>query len=195
MAQEHQNPDYYAETASINPEPQHAQQQTSSEPPPPQYQDHMQQHYPPPPPLDAPGGPGAPHIAGDEHPPPKPPRPQSQQQNYSTPPPPQQQNYYAPPPSQHQEFVSPASPGKPPVPGTEPVTDAVGSSSKPTFKERLYQWSTKAGVPINKITNKLGSEAFWPSTMDIECDKAARILKSFCSESSQTGKILSSGKC
>lgn len=38
-------------------------------------------------------------------------------------------------------------------------------------------------MPINKVTNKLGSEAFWPSTMDIECDKAARILKSFCSES------------
>jgi SH3 domain-containing YSC84-like protein 1 len=37
-------------------------------------------------------------------------------------------------------------------------------------------------VPINKVTNKLGSEAFWPSALELECDKAARILKSFTSE-------------
>jgi lipid-binding SYLF domain-containing protein len=55
------------------------------------------------------------------------------------------------------------------------------SSSKPTFGERLHQWSVKAGIPINKVTNKLGSEAFWPTTLELECDKAARILKSFCS--------------
>lgn len=140
----------------------------------------QQQHYHPPPP-GAPGAPGAhgassgtggaPQAADDdEHPPPKPPRPQSQQQ--------------------HQQFVSPASvpPGSPPVPGTQPYTDAVGGGSKPTLKERFYQWSTKAGVPINKITNKLGSEAFWPSTMDVECDKAARILQSFCSESVQPSR-------
>jgi hypothetical protein len=27
-----------------------------------------------------------------------------------------------------------------------------------------------------------GSEAFWPTTLDIESDKAARILKSFCKD-------------
>lgn len=70
----------------------------------------------------------------------------------------------------------------PPASPTPPFMDEVGGGSKPTFKERLFQWSTKAGVPINKVTNKLGSEAFWPSTLDVECDKAARILKSFCSE-------------
>jgi lipid-binding SYLF domain-containing protein len=37
----------------------------------------------------------------------------------------------------------------------------------------------KAGKPINKLTNKLGSEAFWPSTLEEECNKCARILKSF----------------
>lgn len=90
-----------------------------------------------------------------ENPPPKPPRPAEQQQQY----------YAAPPPIPEQSGGSTSS----------------SASSKPTLKERLYQWSTKAGVPINNFTNKLGSEAFWPSTMDIECDKAARILKSFCS--------------
>jgi len=37
------------------------------------------------------------------------------------------------------------------------------------------------GAPINRLSNKIGSEAFWPTTLDKECDKAARILKSFCS--------------
>lgn len=64
--------------------------------------------------------------------------------------------------------------------GHDHVTDA---KKKKTFGERFYDWSVKAGVPANKITNKLGSEAFWPTSMDKECDKAARILKSFCSTS------------
>ena len=39
----------------------------------------------------------------------------------------------------------------------------------------------KLGAPINKFSNKIGSEAFWPTTLDKESDKAARILKTFCS--------------
>lgn len=50
------------------------------------------------------------------------------------------------------------------------------------FGEKLYRWGVKAGVPVNKIAHKFGSEAFWPMTMDLECDKAARILKGFCSK-------------
>jgi hypothetical protein len=37
------------------------------------------------------------------------------------------------------------------------------------------------GAPVNKLSNKLGSEAFWPTSLDKESDKAARILRSFCS--------------
>ncbi|PQE05644.1 hypothetical protein CJF30_00007796 [Rutstroemia sp. NJR-2017a BBW] len=40
----------------------------------------------------------------------------------------------------------------------------------------------KLGAPVNKLTNKIGSEAFWPTGMEKECDKAARILKSFCKD-------------
>ncbi|KUI57301.1 SH3 domain-containing YSC84-like protein 1 [Cytospora mali] len=118
----HQNPDYYAETASL-------------------YGAHGQQ---------------------------------AQDQAY---PPPGQGQGYAP-----QQQPSPGNPSvsQPPASGTG--DQAYMDTSKPTFKERLYQWSTKAGVPINKVTNRLGSEAFWPSTMEIECDKAARILKSFCKD-------------
>ncbi|CAK7262890.1 hypothetical protein SEPCBS119000_000217 [Sporothrix epigloea] len=53
-------------------------------------------------------------------------------------------------------------------------------SPKPNMRERLSQWSIRVGAPVNRLTNKLGSEAFWPSSLDHESDKAARILMSFC---------------
>ncbi|KAH9884287.1 hypothetical protein F4778DRAFT_774743 [Xylariomycetidae sp. FL2044] len=62
------------------------------------------------------------------------------------------------------------------------------------WSQKLYQWSVKASVPINKLTNKLGSEAFWPTTMDKECDKAARILKSFCKDGFYTDPTPASGQ-
>lgn len=48
--------------------------------------------------------------------------------------------------------------------------------------DKIYGLVDKLGAPVNKLTNKLGSEAFWPTTLDKESDKAARILRSFCSE-------------
>jgi lipid-binding SYLF domain-containing protein/archaellum component FlaD/FlaE len=48
--------------------------------------------------------------------------------------------------------------------------------------DKVYSWVDKAGAPVNRLSNKVGSEAFWPTTLDIESDKAARILKSFCSK-------------
>ncbi|KAE8147806.1 DUF500-domain-containing protein [Aspergillus avenaceus] len=45
-------------------------------------------------------------------------------------------------------------------------------------------WSAldKLGDPVNRLSNKLGSEAFWPMTLDKESVKAARILRSFCKD-------------
>ncbi|KAF2148316.1 DUF500-domain-containing protein [Myriangium duriaei CBS 260.36] len=48
--------------------------------------------------------------------------------------------------------------------------------------DKLYSIVDKLGPPVNKLSNKLGSEAFWPTSMDKECDKAARILRSFCKD-------------
>lgn len=47
-----------------------------------------------------------------------------------------------------------------------------------------YLWATadKLGDPVNRWSNKVGSEAFWPTTLDRESDKAARILQSFCKD-------------
>jgi hypothetical protein len=59
------------------------------------------------------------------------------------------------------------------------------TNSKAGF-DKVYTWVDKLGAPVNRLSNKVGSEAFWPTTLDIESDKAARILKSFCSEYSRT---------
>lgn len=48
--------------------------------------------------------------------------------------------------------------------------------------DKLWDMGMKLGDPVNRFTNRVGSEAFWPTTMDKESDKAARILKSFCSK-------------
>lgn len=55
------------------------------------------------------------------------------------------------------------------------------SHSKAGF-DKVYAWVDKLGAPVNRLSNKVGSEAFWPTTLDIESDKAARILKSFCKD-------------
>ncbi|KAL1617600.1 hypothetical protein SLS56_010923 [Neofusicoccum ribis] len=46
--------------------------------------------------------------------------------------------------------------------------------------DKAWTWADKLGDPVNRLSNKLGSEAFWPVSIDKESDKAARILTSFC---------------
>ncbi|KIL90463.1 hypothetical protein FAVG1_06195 [Fusarium avenaceum] len=60
------------------------------------------------------------------------------------------------------------------------------TSSKPTVGQRFHKMSSKAGSPLNKAAHFIGAEGWWPSTMDKECSKAARILHSFTSLSSST---------
>lgn len=59
--------------------------------------------------------------------------------------------------------------------------ERVKSGSKSGF-DKVWKGMDKLGAPVNRWSNKLGSEAFWPTTLDKESDKAARILKTFCSE-------------
>jgi hypothetical protein len=175
-------------------------------PPPPSTGHEQQQYYPPPPPGPPPA---TSHDEQQYFPPPPPGPPPNQAHAYAAEQPPD----FPPPPSYSEEFGQgpefvdeklPVPPTLPPRPSSSsgpqfppppkspsqppaqaPSTTGASSSSKHGgFGQKLYQWGIKAGGPINKLTNKLGSEAFWPTTMDKECDKAARILKSFCSESS-----------
>jgi hypothetical protein len=48
--------------------------------------------------------------------------------------------------------------------------------------DKLWGFADKLGAPVNRFSNRLGSEAFWPTTLDKESDKAARILRSFCKD-------------
>ncbi|KAK5171292.1 uncharacterized protein LTR77_004436 [Saxophila tyrrhenica] len=59
--------------------------------------------------------------------------------------------------------------------------EKVKTGSKAGF-DKSYKVLDKLGPPVNRLSNKLGSEAFWPTTLDKESDKAARILKTFCKD-------------
>lgn len=59
-------------------------------------------------------------------------------------------------------------------------------SSKQAKGHHFHRISSKAGWPLNKAANLIGAEGWWPTTMDKECNKAARILHSFTSECSVT---------
>lgn len=61
-----------------------------------------------------------------------------------------------------------------------PSWDRTKSGGKAGF-DKAWKIADKLGAPVNRLSNKIGSEAFWPTTLDKESDKAARILKSFCS--------------
>ncbi|ESZ95427.1 hypothetical protein SBOR_4168 [Sclerotinia borealis F-4128] len=62
-----------------------------------------------------------------------------------------------------------------------PSWDRTKTTSKKGF-DKSWAWADKLGAPVNRLTNKIGSEAFWPTSLDKECDKAARILKTFCKD-------------
>lgn len=65
-----------------------------------------------------------------------------------------------------------------------PSWDTTKKGSKKGF-DKAFKVVDKLGAPINRLSNRIGSEAFWPTTLDKESDKAARILKSFCSKSTK----------
>ncbi|CAK7205888.1 hypothetical protein SEUCBS139899_008668 [Sporothrix eucalyptigena] len=95
----------------------------------------------------------------------------------------QPQQQFAPPPTRPLSSGNGLPPSANQQNQQQPAPSSSSSSStssKPNMRERFYQWSVKVGAPVNRLTNKLGSEAFWPSSLDLESDKAARILTSFC---------------
>ncbi|KAG5661852.1 hypothetical protein KAF25_004091 [Fusarium avenaceum] len=62
-----------------------------------------------------------------------------------------------------------------------PSWDTTKNQSKKGF-DKVWGWADKLGAPVNRLSNRIGSEAFWPTTLDKESDKAARILRSFCKD-------------
>ena len=61
--------------------------------------------------------------------------------------------------------------------------------------DKVFAWGDKAPFGLHRLSTqsqtqglpsaapKVHRESFWPAPLDRECDRAARILKSFCSES------------
>ena len=62
-----------------------------------------------------------------------------------------------------------------------PSWSATKTTSKKGF-DKAWNALDMLGAPVNALSNKIGSEAFWPTTLDKESDKAARILRSFCKD-------------
>jgi len=52
---------------------------------------------------------------------------------------------------------------------------------KPGFN-KAYKVVDKLGAPVNRLSNRVGSEAFWPTSLDKESEKCARILRGFCKD-------------
>ncbi|TQV95551.1 DUF500 domain-containing protein [Cordyceps javanica] len=50
-----------------------------------------------------------------------------------------------------------------------------------TFQDQFRSLSSKFGRPLNKAANVIGAEGWWPTSLEQECHKAARILSSFTS--------------
>ncbi|KAJ4148446.1 hypothetical protein LMH87_002914 [Akanthomyces muscarius] len=73
-----------------------------------------------------------------------------------------------------------------------PSWDTTKTQSKKGF-DKAFKVVDKLGAPINRFSNRIGSEAFWPTTLDKESDKAARILKSFCKDGFYTEQEASPG--
>lgn len=58
---------------------------------------------------------------------------------------------------------------------------AYENTLKPGYN-KAYAVVDKLGAPVNRLSNKVGSEAFWPTTLDKESEKCARILRTFCKD-------------
>ena len=57
-----------------------------------------------------------------------------------------------------------------------------GSAYTKAIKPGLDKVSLAVANPVNRLSNKIGGEAFWPTSLAKECDKAARIIRSFCKD-------------
>lgn len=69
-----------------------------------------------------------------------------------------------------------------PIPSIPPVNWSKTKTTSKAGFDKVWTWADKLGAPVNRLSNKLGAEAFWPTTLDKESDKAARILRSFCKD-------------
>lgn len=88
---------------------------------------------------------------------------------------------YDPSKKEESDFVGPSPTPTGLYDDADPPPQGHHHSGKSGWSQRFSDWGNKAAAPLNSLVNKMGSETFLPTTMDKECEKAARILKGFCS--------------
>ena len=67
------------------------------------------------------------------------------------------------------------------LPSWNQSRSSTGSTTSKTSLDKVRGWADFIPSPVNRLSgSRLGKEAFWPGTLDKECEKAARILKAFC---------------
>lgn len=95
---------------------------------------------------------------------------------------------FAPPPTAGDNLydASPTGERPPAFPGSSGKQDSGGEQGGKKKANRLSgfgaAFASKVAGPVNALVNKFGSEGFLPESLDKECEKAARILRSFCSK-------------
>ncbi|KAI5926776.1 hypothetical protein F4810DRAFT_487062 [Camillea tinctor] len=77
------------------------------------------------------------------------------------------------------------------LPSWDRNRSSTGSNASHTRKnsvEKVRGWADKLPASVNRLStsSKIAKEAFWPTTLDKECERAARILKSFCNDGFST---------
>ncbi|KAI1637342.1 hypothetical protein F4809DRAFT_604886 [Biscogniauxia mediterranea] len=77
------------------------------------------------------------------------------------------------------------------LPNWDRNRSSTGSNASHTRKnsvEKVRGWADKLPSSVNRLSasSKIDREAFWPTTLDKECERAARILKSFCNDGFST---------
>jgi hypothetical protein len=143
----------------------------------PPAQQGQQQHFPPPPP-------GPPPIQTSSQAQPPKHSNETPLPDYNIPTYKPGHPQFAPPPANADDDIYDASPidEHPPKWGHHHGADADGKKKSHKLSALGEAFASKVSGPVNALAHKFGSEGFLPESLDKECEKAARILRGFCSK-------------
>jgi hypothetical protein len=89
---------------------------------------------------------------------------------------------FAPPPTAADDDIYNATPTEEHPPKWHGSSDDAADKKRPSKLSAIgAAFTSKVSGPVNALAHKLGSEGFLPESLDKECEKAARILRGFCS--------------
>ncbi|KAI3573654.1 hypothetical protein IWW34DRAFT_855216 [Fusarium oxysporum f. sp. albedinis] len=76
---------------------------------------------------------------------------------------------------------------------SERPVESSSHSGKRSLADKALAGIDKLGGPLNRFSNQLGCEAWWPTGLAEECNKATRILTSFCKNECYTEQLVTPG--